>query len=592
MVAALFVAALMNTSAGTNVPVAVFPSDGSQAASPTTQVSFRGAPIKDLTGIEVTGSKTGSHKGRLAAHSDGFGASFLPYKPFRPGETVTVSADPDLIGAGGDGDVEFKIAEQGRRSESGLAPKVHDPGGNPPGAEHFQSAPGLQPPSIVVTRRDPGVAPGHLFLGAKAGPGQDGAMISDDRGRLVWFHRVPYHTSAFDFRAQVYRGQHVLTWWQGPVLAGEGFGEGIIYDDHYRPLATVQAGNGYKMDLHEFAITPENTALIIAYNPIKADTRAVGGPKDGAVLDTVVQEIDIKTGLVEFEWHAFDHIKLTDAFNPYMKHKAYDFAHVNSVFREANGNLLISVRNASAVLEVDHASGKELWRIGGKRTKIPMQPQGFFVAQHSVTRTPMGALAIFDNGAGAPPIGGHASGRPSRGLILRIPKPIPGMPQLPAFVEHALVPDVPRRTFSQGSVQALPNMDYMVGWGGSEPWFSEFSGDGQLIYDAHFDPHGDDSYRVWKLPWAGHPDYPPSVAAKRSGGGTTVYASWNGATLVSRWQVLTGSNQNDLKPTGGPVTDSSFETAIPAKGGGPWFAVRALDSHGTTLGTSPAVRAG
>ena len=119
MVAALFVAALMNTSAGTNVPVAVFPSDGSQAASPTTQVSFRGAPIKDLTGIKVTGSKTGSHKGRLAAHSDGFGASFLPYKPFRPGETVTVSADPDLIGAGGDGDMEFKIAEQGRRSESG-----------------------------------------------------------------------------------------------------------------------------------------------------------------------------------------------------------------------------------------------------------------------------------------------------------------------------------------------------------------------------------------------------------------------------------------------------------------------------------------
>ena len=84
----------------------------------------------------------------------------------------------------------------------------------------------------------------------------------------------------------------------------------------------------------------------------------------------------------------------------------------------------------------------------------------------------------------------------------------------------------------------------------------------------------------------------PSSAAASAFTPPEKAATYDGATLVSKWQVLTGSNQNDLKPTGGPVTDSSFETAIPAKGGGPWFAVRALDSHGTTLGTSPAVRAG
>src|SRR2546423_3932431 len=135
----------MNTSAGTNVPVAVFPSDGSQAASPTAQISFRGAPIKDLTGINVTGSKTGNHKGRLAAHSDGFGASFLPYKPFRPGETVTVSADPDLIGAGGGGGVAVKGAGGGEGSEARPAPQVNDPGGHPPRAQHLQSEPRLPP---------------------------------------------------------------------------------------------------------------------------------------------------------------------------------------------------------------------------------------------------------------------------------------------------------------------------------------------------------------------------------------------------------------------------------------------------------------
>ena len=94
----------------------------------------------------------------------------------------------------------------------------------------------------TFAQSEPGVDKGYLFLGVKAGPGQDGPMISDDRGRLVWFHRVPFHTSAFDFRTQLYRGRHVLTWWQGPVLAGEGFGEGIIYDDHYQPLATGMYG--------------------------------------------------------------------------------------------------------------------------------------------------------------------------------------------------------------------------------------------------------------------------------------------------------------------------------------------------------------
>ena len=164
---------------------------------------------------------------------------------------------------------------------------------------------------------------------------------------------------------------------------------------------------------------------------------------------------------------------------------------------------------------------------------------------------------------------------------------------MPSFqvIDRRTIPS-PRRTFSQGSVQELPNKDFMVGWGGDEPWFSEFSPDGQLIYDAHLVPPSLDSYRVWRLEWTGHPEYPPAIAAKSGGGGTTVYASWNGATLVSRWQVISGRNPNDLKPSGSPAAATSFETAIHASGGGPYFAVRALDVRGTTLGTSRAIRSG
>ena len=56
---------------------------------------------------------------------------------------------------------------------------------------------------------------------------------------------------------------------------------------------------------------------------------------------------------------------------------------------------------------------------------------------------------------------------------------------------------------SQGNVQALEDGNVFVGWG-AEPYFSEFSAGGQLLYDAHM--HGSyQSYRSYRFPWTGAP---------------------------------------------------------------------------------------
>ena len=60
----------------------------------------------------------------------------------------------------------------------------------------------------------------------------------------MWFHAIPQGQTAADFRMQRYRGRPVLTWWQGTGLGGLAAGTDYIYDDHYRPIATVNAGNG------------------------------------------------------------------------------------------------------------------------------------------------------------------------------------------------------------------------------------------------------------------------------------------------------------------------------------------------------------
>jgi len=79
-----------------SVPVRVFPIPGSRVVNPHAQIAFRGINPLELTGITVTGSRSGGHGGKVAGDSDERGGSFLPGSPFQPGETVTVktTAEP------------------------------------------------------------------------------------------------------------------------------------------------------------------------------------------------------------------------------------------------------------------------------------------------------------------------------------------------------------------------------------------------------------------------------------------------------------------------------------------------------------------
>src|SRR5215213_973358 len=73
------------------------------------------------------------------------------------------------------------------------------------------------------------------------------------------------YRSARHFKMQYYQGRPALTWWEGRVVAGHGVGEYVIFDGSYHEIARVRAGNGYRGDLHEFLITPQDTALLTAY---------------------------------------------------------------------------------------------------------------------------------------------------------------------------------------------------------------------------------------------------------------------------------------------------------------------------------------
>jgi hypothetical protein len=552
--------------------VSAYPLPGTRTAGARTQISLRGAPAARLGSIAVTGSRSGRHTGRLRAHSDGMGASWVPTKPFRAGERVTVRTGLPIAGASG-GDYGFTVGR--RPAPPRTRPAELSSVGNGE-VQRFATRPDLVPPAVDVTLRKPGTAPGLVFVAPKGGRGQDGPMILDDAGHVVWFKPAANREEATDFRVQTYQGRPVLTWWQGRLVGGEGRGEGVIYDSHYRPVRRVRMGNGFSADLHEFELTPRGTALLLSYDRVKMDLRAYGGSRDGTIVDGVVQEVDVATGLVLFEWHTVGNVSPRDSSAPAPTGGGgWDYMHLNSVALDANGDFIVSARRASTVYKIDRETGRIVWRLGGKASTLKMGPGTSFHLQHDARPLPDGTITLFDNAS--PP----AFRKASRAVTIRVDEA-----QRTATLVRALTHPGGLLSATQGSVQTLGNGNTFVGWG-SQRWFTEYDAAGNAIFDGHL-ATGNDTYRAYRLPWSGTPAANPRIVAHRgTGTSMTVRASFNGATGVARWQLLAGSSPTTLAPVS-TVDSQGFETALAVRRR-PYVAMRALDAGGATLGTSRAV---
>jgi Arylsulfotransferase (ASST) len=430
----------------------------------------------------------------------------------------------------------------------------------------FTSRPDLKPPSVTVLTKTTGVSPGYVFFAPKKKVEQRGPLIVDNDGHVVWYE--PLKQGATDFRVQQYQGKPVLTWWQGRSVVGIGHGDYVIMDDSYREIATVHAGNGLTGDEHEFQLTPTGTALITAYEPVSGDTSSAGGPKDGTILDSVLQEIDVATGRVVFEWHSIGHVSLDESYWKYRKVKGkwppYDYFHINSIELEHDGNLLVSARNTHALYEIDHKTGKVLWRLGGKKSDFAMGKGTVFNWQHDARRLPDGDISVFDDGA-FPKLEDH-----SRALILHQDMSGKKVTLVKAYVS----PDK-LLAMHQGGMQVLPDGNVFVGWG-SEPYFTEFAKAGKVVFDARFGKDMD-SYRAYRFRWVGHPRDRPALALR----GDKAYVSWNGSTEVKKWRLVDASGKRLDE-----ADKRDFETALKLPKNAGTVAAQALDGNGQVLGTS------
>ncbi len=592
----------------------VLPFPGTPDAAPGTPIDFPAVSPAQLGAVKVVGSRSGLHTGRLSAQPAGHGTAFTPSRPFAPGESVTVmaavhsSSAAAASGAPGARTLHFSFSVARAGSFVASASPAASPdtlgmygayaGANNSANTHsFVTQPKFHPPIVTLSGKDTDTASGDIFLDAQ-NSGQNSPYVLDPRGDLLWYRPTSGDgtgPAAFNTRVQSLSGQPVLTYWEGHVVfpPGGGEGDGVIMNEHYQTIHRVTAGAGYQKrgtDLHEFTLGQEGsepTAFVTVWAPVQANLTSVGGPASGTVFDWVIQEIDVNTNKVIWQWHSLGHVPISDSYLKYTPGQPYDYFHLNSIQQLSNGQIVISARHTWAVYSIDKATGKIMWELGGKHSSFKMGAGTKFSWQHDATLQSNGVVTLFNDARG----GGQVTRSQSSALSIAT-----SLSNHTATLVHAYThKPQPAKAPSMGSTQLLDNGDVFVGWGAS-PYFSQYTAGGTQIFGGAF--HSPvDSYRGYRFGnFVGQPLGQPAIAVRKSSlsGHDAVYASWNGATGVAKWQVLASSSAGgSFSRVGSAVPWSSFETftRVPSSAG-PYFKVEALDSGGSVManGISNAVK--
>jgi hypothetical protein len=375
------------------------------------------------------------------------------------------------------------------------------------GATLTAAAPALaatptNPPPLTFLTPNGAVGNGDIFITPTGDTSTyaNGPEILSRDGQVIWFHAIPQGLTAADFRTQTYEGQHVLTFWQGTGFGGLSSGTDYIYNDRYQEIAAVNAGNGLSADGHEFLITPWNTALILAYTTATANLTSIGGPADQTVIDGVVQEVDIRTGKVLFQWNSADHVPYGQSEQPLPASAStpWDWFHINAVHFDTDGNLLIDARDTWTTYKVSLRTGQIIWQLGGKDSSFRLQAAPgqtlddageIFAWQHDPEAIGNDEYTFFDN---------ESAGVPQFDVSRAVTVKLDPRQRVATLIASDDQPEG-LVAASQGNAQTTRDDDLFVGWG-ALPYISEFSPSGRLLFNAQF-PTGVNTYRAYLLPW-------------------------------------------------------------------------------------------
>jgi hypothetical protein len=286
-------------------------------------------------------------------------------------------------------------------------------------------------------------------------------------------------------------------------------------------------------------------------------------------------ELNIETGEVIFDWESIDHVDPGDSAlslnllppsTGTESSQAWDYFHINSVDKDAEGDYIISGRHTKAIYKINGTSGDILWTLGGPRSTFDVEPAARFAFQHDarlLNRSADGTievLSLFDNAAASDK---QQISPFSRARIVQLNHTDNTATALRTYP----APDG-LSAHSQGNAQVFPNGNVLVNWGQAGA-VTEFAEDGEVLFHAYLDAEPDgravQNYRGFKERWTGRPSEEPAlVLLEEETGKVTAYVSWNGDTEVAIWRffVHDGPGKESEKTLVGEASRTGFETHL------------------------------
>ncbi|KAF1962788.1 hypothetical protein CC80DRAFT_487258 [Byssothecium circinans] len=460
----------------------------------------------------------------------------------------------------------------------------------------FKSRSDLAPPRLNITiPAADNVASGYLFVapfagyadtaGEQHGPRQAGPYIFRDDGDLVWSGYGIYSIWSTNFQAAKWKGEDVLFSFEGDHNAGYGHGHGhtTIMNKHYETIRELRAGNHKLTDKHEFHVISDNTAVIQVYQPVPRDLTPWGASEEQQwIVNAIFQELDITTGELLFEWTSLDHVSPDESVLPinpgqagsgYNSSDSWDYFHINSVDKNANGDYIISARDACSVHKVNGSDGSIIWRLDGTNSSFTLGKNVTFCFQHHARFHPqfkkdaegnsIEYISLYDNSAHGTEDGRGSevhTAPTSSGKIIRL-----DTEAWTAELVQGFYPPDGLRSKSQGSTQVLPNGNVIVNWG-SEGALTEYDSQGNVLFHTYMDSDylglGVENYRGFRYNWTGLPNEEPAIVALKNDEGTTIYVSWNGDTETKIWCFYAVTGKYGARSFLGQANRTSFETSL------------------------------
>ena len=386
-------------------------------------------------------------------------------------------------------------------------------------------------------------------------------------------------------------------------MTGWGHGHGIIMDKHYRFVKSVEPSGSYQAssDMHEFNVLPGGkTALMTQYlrsvhNLCQYDLcYGLAYIQQGAF-----QEIDIETGESLFQWKSLDHVDLDESIvlpasteisgSGAIQSSPWDYFHINSIDKNADGDYLISARHVSTIYKISGVDGHVIWRLNGAKSDYRLADFNFGFqhdARFVVDNDNETIITIFDNAAN----GYTQTDRHSSGIKVRLDHY-----SKVAYLVQRYEPPITAQggqhvSKSQGNYQALDDGNVILGWGNDAFW-TEYTPMGEIVFYGHIGVRNTMNYRVHKFNnWIGLPTTKPALWTYSKFGGYSdpmwAYVSWNGATEIRSWRFYFSANLGGPWDTTLPVNKTGFETAFRYDKSARYTFVEALDADGELLGNS------